>query len=381
MQQPLRSGFLFVDKEAGPTSHDVIDDLRRITGFRRIGHAGTLDPFASGMLIVAVGRLATKNLVNLLGLDKKYVGTIRLGATSNTDDATGEIKENPEAKKPSLEEVKKAVEEFRGGVLQAPPIFSAKRVEGKKMYQLARAGRAVERPPEWVMIYDITLDDYAWPYVKISSHTGSGVYLRSIARDLGKKLGVGGYLNELDRAAVGPFDKSLSVKIRDLTRENWISYTHTWQELRQKLAVNKMFPDSTVLVFGTFDKFHLGHHFFLSEASKLGNKLVVAVARDEHVQKHKKKKPSQDEETRLKHIKGFSLVNEAIYDRPEGDWSLLDEIKPDIIALGYDQRGEFEEMLKKAIDEKGLKAKLIHMKPFKPEIYSSSKIDEEASLA
>lgn len=370
--QPLRSGFLFVDKVVGPTSHDVVNDLRRITGFRRIGHAGTLDPFASGILIVAIGRLATKNLANLLGLDKKYEGVVRLGATSDTDDSTGDIIEQPDAMPPTKEAVQTAVDSFLGGVLQKPPTYSAKRVQGKKMYQLARAGKPVEREAEWVMIYDIELLDYTWPNVKIATHTGSGVYLRAIARDLGEKLGTGGYLEQLDRAAVGPFDKSMSVKVADVTEDNWHSLTHPWEHLRELLANRTMGNAKTVLAFGTFDRFHLGHHFFLSEASKLGKHLVVAVARDENVQRYKGKTPTQDEKARQAHIASLGLVSKVIFDGAPGDFSILDDVKPDMIALGFDQRGEFEESLKAALAKRKMKTKLIHLKPFKPEIYSSS---------
>ena len=370
--QPLRSGFLFVDKEVGPTSHDVINDLRKITGFRRIGHAGTLDPFASGMLIVAIGRLATKNLANLLGLDKMSVGTVRLGATSDTDDSAGQITEHQDADPPTKEVIQAAVDSFLGGVLQKPPTYSAKRVQGKKMYQLARAGKPVEREAEWVMIYDIELLDYAWPNVKIATHTGSGVYLRAIARDLGEKLGTGGYLEQLDRAAVGPFDKTMSVHVADVSGENWHSLTFTWETLPEKLSGRKMGDAETVLAFGTFDRFHLGHHFFLSEAAKLGKNLIVAVARDENVKQYKGKAPAQDEKARQAHVASLGLVHKVIFDNLPGDFSILDDIKPDMIALGWDQRGEFEESLKAALAEKKMKTKLIHLKPFKPEIYSSS---------
>ncbi|MDO8435237.1 MAG: tRNA pseudouridine(55) synthase TruB [bacterium] len=370
--QPLRSGFLFVDKEVGPTSHDIVNDLRKITGFRRIGHAGTLDPFASGILIVAIGRLATKNLANLLGLDKKYIGTVHLGASSDTDDSTGQITEHQDADPPSKEAIQAAVDTFLGGVLQKPPTYSAKRIDGKKMYQLARAGKPAEREAEWVMIYDIELLDYTWPYVKIATHTGSGVYLRAIARDLGEKLGTGGYLEHLDRNAVGPFDKSMSVKVADVTGENWHSLTHPWEHLREMLAGRKMGGAKTVLAFGTFDRFHLGHHFFLSEAAKLGNNLVVAVARDENVKHYKNKTAAQDETARRAHITSLGMVGSVIFDNAPGDFSILDDVKPDMIALGFDQRGEFEESLKKALAERKMKTKLIHLKPFKPEMYSSS---------
>jgi len=203
---------LLIDKPAGITSHDVVDRVRRIKNTRRVGHAGTLDPFATGLLIVGVGP-ATKELTALVGLDKTYMATARLGATSTTDDPEGEIVEcvgadqcvRPGTK--SQEEVLRALESFRGTYTQTTPAFSAKKVGGKKMYELARKGLAdtVVRPTKEVTIRDIKLIKYDWPNLEFEVSCSSGTYIRAIARDLGDRLGCGAYLTQLRRTRIGPY--------------------------------------------------------------------------------------------------------------------------------------------------------------------------------
>ncbi len=217
------SGFLLINKPVGPTSHDIIDQLRKITGLKKIGHAGTLDPFASGLLIVAVGRPATKQLSRVAKLDKKYEADLRLGAVSNTYDREGEIKKiwpvgQP---RPNLAEIKKAAQSFLGRQAQIPPMFSAKKVAGKKLYQLARAGLEIERPASQIEIYALKIISYRWPHLKIFVHCSSGTYIRSLAHDFGQKLACGAYLNALTRTAIGPYQLKEAVKIPDLDKNNW----------------------------------------------------------------------------------------------------------------------------------------------------------------
>jgi len=209
------SGFLLVDKPVGPTSHDIVDAARRVLGTRKIGHAGTLDPFASGLLILAVGA-KTKEVSTFVGLDKAYEATLRLGASSDTMDRTGVITERKECAPVSEETFRTALEGFRGGIDQVPPMYSAKKVGGKKLYELARAGETIERKPVRVTIHELELIAYAWPIAKIRTRVSSGTYIRALADDIGRALGCGAYLEELRRTAIGTHTVEDAVKKEDI---------------------------------------------------------------------------------------------------------------------------------------------------------------------
>ncbi len=211
------SGFLLIDKPAGMTSHDVVDAVRRVTGQRRVGHAGTLDPFATGLLIVAVGGKATTRLFEFVGLSKEYEATFVLGATSTTDDPEGVITATPGAPLLSKEglgvvAIEEAMRSFVGEIQQIPPQYAAIKIKGKKMYELAREGKVVEAKPRTVTIYSFTLLSPSFslsPTFPLSIHVhlsvSSGTYIRAIARDLGAKLGCGGYVSELRRTSIGSY--------------------------------------------------------------------------------------------------------------------------------------------------------------------------------
>ena len=196
-------GFLLIDKPPGPTSHDVVDMVRRATGEQKVGHAGTLDPFASGLLILAVGK-ATKELSKFVGLDKTYEAAICLGATSDTMDRTGKI-EHAECSVVSEPAVREIMERFRGVIDQVPPMYSAKKVGGRKLYELAREGKEVERKPVRVAIHELELLSHEWPYLRVRAQVSSGTYIRALAHDIGASLGCGAYLEELRRTAVGTY--------------------------------------------------------------------------------------------------------------------------------------------------------------------------------
>ncbi len=198
---------LLIDKPAGITSHDVVDRVRRIKGTRRVGHAGTLDPFATGLLIVGVGP-ATKELTALVGLDKEYVATARLGATSTTDDIEGDIVENETSSLPSREMIEAVLRHFTGQHEQTAPIYSAKKVGGKKLYELARKGLGdtVTLPTKVVTIHEIELVSYDWPALTFRVRSSSGTYIRALARDIGQMLGCGAYLTALRRTKIGSYD-------------------------------------------------------------------------------------------------------------------------------------------------------------------------------
>lgn len=220
----LKPGIYPIYKPKGPTSHDIIAQLRKITGIKRIGHAGTLDPLASGVLVVAIGREYTKQLSEYVGLDKEYIATIRLGETSETDDAEGVADIIDEIMNPKVEQqdIERILPEFIGEIEQVPPKYSALKIKGKPAYKRVRQGEKVEMKPRKVSIYDIEMLAYQWPMVKIRVHCGSGVYIRSLARDIGERLGIGAYLADLQRTRVGTYDIRKSIHLNKLGILGWL---------------------------------------------------------------------------------------------------------------------------------------------------------------
>jgi tRNA pseudouridine55 synthase len=199
-------------KPKGITSNDAVQKVRSIVGRSvRVGHAGTLDPLAQGVLVIAVGREATKTISEVVKKEKEYIAEITLGFESSTDDAEGEKAPFNVSKQPTSEEIIKTFPEFIGHIKQMPPIYSAIKIAGKEAYKYARQGQVVEMKSREVEIKNIELMEYAWPILKIKVLTGPGVYIRSLARDIGKKLGVGGYLSFLERTRVGDFKKEDAV--------------------------------------------------------------------------------------------------------------------------------------------------------------------------
>jgi tRNA pseudouridine55 synthase len=197
------NGVLPVDKPVGPTSHDVVGSVRRALNTRQVGHAGTLDPFASGLLLVCLGS-ATRLAEYLTGLPKTYVATMRLGEATDTDDLTGEVIQSSDAwRSLSRDAVEAALAAQVGTIQQIPPLYSAKRVEGERMYAAARRGEEVERRPVPVTIYSIRMLSCDLPDVELEVECGAGTYIRAIARDVGAALGVGGHLRALRRTRSG----------------------------------------------------------------------------------------------------------------------------------------------------------------------------------
>ena len=200
----MTAGVLAVDKPAGPTSHDVVAIARRALGTRRVGHFGTLDPFASGLLVLGIGP-ATRLAPFCVEHPKTYHATVRLGARSDTDDSEGAIEEVAVPGIPDISAIEKACAAWEGSVLQVPPAYSAKHVEGGRAYALARAGRAVTLEAVRVRIDSIRIERYAWPELEILVRCGPGTYLRALARDLGEQLATGGLCAALRRLASGPY--------------------------------------------------------------------------------------------------------------------------------------------------------------------------------
>jgi tRNA pseudouridine55 synthase len=206
------SGVLVVDKPVGLTSFGVVARVRRAAGGVRTGHAGTLDPLANGVLVVALGR-ATKSIEQLMATDKRYRTTIDLSAFTTTDDAEGERTPVEVPEPPSIDVVRTALRGFVGTIEQVPPVYSAMKVKGRRAYQLARQGDAPVMTPRPVRIDAIELVDYAWPRLVIDVACGKGTYIRSLARDIGRSLGTGGHCATLRRTAVGPFTESIAIPL------------------------------------------------------------------------------------------------------------------------------------------------------------------------
>jgi tRNA pseudouridine55 synthase len=210
------NGVLPIDKPEGPTSHDAVAMARRALGMRRIGHTGTLDPFASGLLLLCLGP-STRLAEYLTALPKRYTATLRLGVTTDTDDRMGEPLHSSEAwRELSREAVEAALRAQVGEILQQPPTYSAKKVEGERMYAAARRGKALEREPVAVTIHSIHLLRYAPPEVDVEVECGSGTYIRAIARDVGADLGVGAHLTQLRRTRIGDHDVEDALTLEQL---------------------------------------------------------------------------------------------------------------------------------------------------------------------
>lgn len=212
-------GFLNIYKPVGMTSHDVVSVLRRVTKIKQIGHTGTLDPFAEGVLPICIGK-ATR-LIEYLQDDKEYLATVQFGAATNTFDLDGE-KVFTSDKKVLRDDIKEGLKSFEGEILQLPPIFSAIKVKGKKLYEYARKGEEVEIQPRKVVIENIELKNFddELQQAQILLKCSKGTYIRSIANDLGKNLGCGGYLIKLIRTQAGKFRVENSVQLDGIDVES-----------------------------------------------------------------------------------------------------------------------------------------------------------------
>lgn len=214
-------GFLLIDKPKDWTSFDVVAKLRGITGIKKIGHAGTLDPFATGLLVVGVGRGATKRLDEIAGTEKTYEAVGVLGATTDTQDLTGTLSPVEGAALPDRMELEAAMEKFRGEISQVPPMYSAKKVKGQKLYELARRGEEVERKPVAITIHELALTSFDPPRFGFTTTCSKGTYVRTLAHDIGQELGCGAYLEALRRTRVGGFRIEDATPMGDVTKENW----------------------------------------------------------------------------------------------------------------------------------------------------------------
>ncbi|MBU1036702.1 tRNA pseudouridine(55) synthase TruB [Patescibacteria group bacterium] len=231
-----QSGFLLINKEPAYTSHDVVAKLRTLTGIRKIGHTGTLDPLATGVLICAVGKATTlTGLFNVL--PKTYYATIKLGVTSDTYDRQGKLSESAATVNISLPEIKNILKDFTGKKQQIPPMFSAKKVNGKKLYVLARQNKIVKRPAQEIEIYQLTIINWQSPFLEIKVICSAGTYIRSLVHDFGQKTGQDAVLWELKRTAIGDFKIEETFKISDnlLNSPNWQEFL-----IKPSEAINRL---------------------------------------------------------------------------------------------------------------------------------------------
>lgn len=214
---------LLIDKPKGITSHDVVDRVRKITGKRKVGHGGTLDPNASGLLIVGVGRESTKKLGSIAKDTKKtYLADVFLGEERDTDDSEGAVIAKVKGVlPPGSREIERLLIQFIGEQKQVPPSFSSVRVSGERAYKLARKGKSVKLKPRRVRIFSIKLLRYRYPILSILVRVSSGTYIRALARDIGKKLGVGAYLRELKRVQIGKYRIEEAVGLEKMNEKNW----------------------------------------------------------------------------------------------------------------------------------------------------------------
>ena len=198
-------GAILVDKPAGPTSHDVVDAIRRRFGIKKVGHCGTLDPNATGLLIIVLGR-GTKLSERLMGDDKVYEGTIKFGEATDSYDSDGELTGSLPVMPMTLDQLNAEAATFIGDLMQVPPMVSAIKKNGVPLYKLARKGIEVEREPRLIHVYNFRFTDYAEPLGQFRVACTKGTYVRSLAHDLGQKLGCGAHLTTLRRSASGKFD-------------------------------------------------------------------------------------------------------------------------------------------------------------------------------
>ena len=201
----IQKGIFAVYKPKGVSSYALINQIKKQTGQEKVGHAGTLDPLASGVLVVAVGREFTRNLKKIVEAEKEYLAEIKLGAVSQTDDAEGPIVQSAFTNQPTLIEIKTTLKKFSGQIWQTKPRYSAIKLGGKRAYDLARQGKKFNLGQRQVEIKSLELLSYQWPDLKIKITTGPGFYVRALARDLGEELKTGGYLYGLERIRVGQF--------------------------------------------------------------------------------------------------------------------------------------------------------------------------------
>ena len=281
-------GLLNIDKPAGITSHDVVNRIRKLSGIRRVGHAGTLDPLATGVLLLCIGK-ATRLAEYLVGHSKSYVATVRLGQVTDTYDADGEIVAQ-NAIHVSPFDIEQALPQFRGRIQQKAPIYSAIKRGGQPLYKLARQGKDVEPPLREVSIYDLQLLAWEEPFLQLKVVCSAGTYIRSLAHDLGELLGCGGHIAALRRTAVGNFSVDQAIPLSDLVEDDWKQHLQPSDTAVQHLPrLELTLQDVQRVHFGQRLPRHEDHPDapFVRIYGPRGQFLGVATARENTWQPHK----------------------------------------------------------------------------------------------
>ena len=210
------NGLLLVDKPKGMTSHDVINILRRKLNIKKIGHAGTLDPEATGLLLVLISKAATKKASSFSGLDKTYEVRLTLGVKTSTADHTGKIISKKEVANFSQKQIDEVFVRFLGDTLQVPPMVSAKKVGGKKLYVLARKGISIERQPQKIRISRLNISKIDLPHIYFTLRCSKGTYVRTLCEDIGEMLGCGAHMNGLRRLGVGDYNVEEAIEVETI---------------------------------------------------------------------------------------------------------------------------------------------------------------------
>ena len=248
----MRNGVLNINKPEGITSFDVVDGIKRVAKVKKIGHTGTLDPDASGVLLICLGQ-ATKIVPFLMETTKEYRATLRLGITTDTLDASGTVLERTEGFDFSQEQIREVMDSFVGEIEQIPPMFSALRHQGKRLYELAREGIEVERKAREIQIYHLTMQHYAPPYLTFDVSCSKGTYIRSLCADIGQKLGVGGHMSSLQRLRVGEMTIEQATPFEAITRETiseiLATRLHSLDDVLQFLPVVQIAPEAERKVY------------------------------------------------------------------------------------------------------------------------------------
>ena len=222
----MMEGIIIIDKPSGITSHDVVTHVRRRLKIKRVGHAGTLDPLATGVLVALVGR-ATKLFDQFVAFDKAYHATLRLGTKTTTADIEGEVLSQKPFAHVSREDFEAVLKKFIGHIEQLPPMVSAVKYKGQRLYKLAREGKQVERIPRKIKIDSLCMLDFQSPEIKFSVECSKGTYVRQLAEDIGEDLGCGACISQIRQTKVGPFTIEGAVKLEDLNEShlrNWADY-------------------------------------------------------------------------------------------------------------------------------------------------------------
>ena len=213
-------GLLNIDKNTGITSFGVVNKIRYLTGVKKVGHSGTLDPFATGVLLVFVGREVTKHISKFSDLDKEYYAKVKFGEKTDTADLTGKVLEEEPIPELSIPQIESIFKNFIGEIQQVPPMYSAIKKDGIPLYKLARKGKTIERESRRIEVKELKLLEYKQPFLEFSALVSKGTYIRTLAEDIAEKLGTLGHLVELRRIRIGNFHLNDALKLVELNKEN-----------------------------------------------------------------------------------------------------------------------------------------------------------------